>query len=348
MVALDLHGSLIISDSTKTYLHILTRISRSVIILSTAHWCVLIEAWSLNLLSAVGFVSSKKNPCCGFNLSWSRQTVLQFYNLHSFITSVVECRVSTNWSKSVTDACPTCSPQTTHFSFGKHWTPTAKSWFPSVGPGRLNQLGGAYINGKPLPNEIRQQILALANQGFRPCDISRRLRITHGCISKLLSKYRKTGSIEAGGESAGRPRVITPRIAQRIMEYRKEQPGLFSWEIRDRLVHEGLCSKESLPSLSSVSRLLKNKHKSDPAPGIIRERNSNSYMIASILNLPPSNGQSSTSMSSPSIDSHGQILKQKQTGQWKNYFAWFLFACITIISWTLYTLVVPFYVPQFT
>jgi len=192
------------------------------------------------------------------------------------------------------------------------------SAFSHAGPGRLNQLGGAYINGKPLPNEIRHQILALAHQGFRPCDISRRLRITHGCISKLLSKYRKTGSIEAGGESAGRPRVITPRIAQRIMEYRKEQPGLFSWEIRDRLVNEGLCSKESLPSLSSISRLLKNKHKFETAPGIIRERNSNSYMIASILNLPQSNGQSSTSISSTSIDSHGKKVKQKQTENIQN------------------------------
>ena len=115
--------------------------------------------------------------------------------------------------------------------------------------------------------------------------------------------------------------MITPRIAQRIMEYRKEQPGLFSWEIRDRLVEESLCSKESLPSLSSISRLLKTKDKLDTAPGIIRERNSNSYTIASILNLPPSNGQSSSSipsfMTSTSTDSHGQTVQQKQacTGQ---------------------------------
>ena len=113
--------------------------------------------------------------------------------------------------------------------------------------------------------------------------------------------------------------MITPRIAQRIMEYRKEQPGLFSWEIRDRLVQESLCSKESLPSLSSISRLLKNKDKLDTAPGIIRERNSNSYMIASILNLPPSNGQSSSSIlpsiASTSTDSHVQIAEQKQTGK---------------------------------
>ena len=113
--------------------------------------------------------------------------------------------------------------------------------------------------------------------------------------------------------------MITPRIAQRIMEYRKEQPGLFSWEIRGRLVEESLCSKESPLSLSSISRLLKKKDNLDTAPGIIRERNSNSYMIASILQLPSTDRQSSSSilssMASTSTDSHGQIAEQKQTGQ---------------------------------
>ncbi|KAL9987083.1 hypothetical protein ACROYT_G001326 [Oculina patagonica] len=189
--------------------------------------------------------------------------------------------------------------------------------FPHAGPGRLNQLGGAYINGKPLPKEIRHEILALALQGFRPCDISRRLRITHGCISKLLSKYRKTGSIQPGGEGVGRPRVITPRIAQRILEYKKEQPRLFSWEIRDRLVREGLCSNESLPSLSSISRLLKNRDKLETGSGrTIQERSSNSYTIASILNL-PCNGQSSSSISSSepssSLVSNGRIAEHIQT-----------------------------------
>ncbi|XP_020625859.1 paired box protein Pax-6-like [Orbicella faveolata] len=101
------------------------------------------------------------------------------------------------------------------------------------------------------------------------------------------------------------------------MEYRKEQPGLFSWEIRDRLVQESLCSKESPPSLSSISRLLKNKDELDITPGNIGERNSNSYTIASILNLPPFESRSSSSipssMASTSTDSHVQLAEQKQT-----------------------------------
>ena len=194
-----------------------------------------------------------------------------------------------------------------------------------IGPGRLNQLGGAYINGKPLPKEIRHEIITLALQGFRPCDISRRLRITHGCISKLLSKYRKTGSIQPGGEGVGRPRVITPNIAQKIKQYTKEQPGLYSWEIRDRLIQDNICSRENIPSLSSISRLLKNEGKSEltALQGLSQQTtSSNSYTIASILNLPsndeelPSCASSSSSSSgTSSLDSNeGRMDDHKNTG----------------------------------
>ena len=163
----------------------------------------------------------------------------------------------------------------------------------------MNQLGGTYVNGKPLPKEIRLEVLRLALQGVRPCAISRRLRITHGCISKLLSKYRKTGSIQPGGKGVGRPRVITPQIARRIDQYLKEHPGIYSWEIRDRLLQDNICRLENIPSLSSISRLLNNKDKQARvyAEGVQQPTNSNSYSIASILNL-PTKRQSSLSTSS--------------------------------------------------
>ena len=158
----------------------------------------------------------------------------------------------------------------------------------------MNQLGGLYINGKPLPKETREEIIELARVGVRPCDISRRLKITHGCISKLLSKYQKTGSINPGGANVGRPRVITPKIEQKIEQYRREQPGIFSWELRDRLLHENICSRENLPSLSSISRLIKHKMMARAAgnrqeykanEGNSRKRNStSSHCIDEILN----------------------------------------------------------------
>ncbi|KXJ28887.1 paired box protein Pax-3 [Exaiptasia diaphana] len=68
----------------------------------------------------------------------------------------------------------------------------------SIGEGKVNQLGGVFVNGKPLPRTVREQIIKMAENKIRPCDISRYLRVSHGCISKLLAKYQETGSIEPG------------------------------------------------------------------------------------------------------------------------------------------------------
>lgn len=62
----------------------------------------------------------------------------------------------------------------------------------------INQLGGCFSNGKPLPFQIRIRILELALCGFRPCDISRQLLVSHGCVSKILARFAETGSILPG------------------------------------------------------------------------------------------------------------------------------------------------------
>lgn len=47
--------------------------------------------------------------------------------------------------------------------------------FLSSGQGRVNQLGGVFINGRPLPNHLRMKIIDMAAQGVRPCAISRQV-----------------------------------------------------------------------------------------------------------------------------------------------------------------------------
>ena len=58
-----------------------------------------------------------------------------------------------------------------------------------LGHGGINQLGGLFVNGRPLPDIVRQQIVALNQQGIRPCDISRQLKVSHGCVSKILGRF---------------------------------------------------------------------------------------------------------------------------------------------------------------
>ncbi|CAH1154723.1 unnamed protein product [Phaedon cochleariae] len=170
--------------------------------------------------------------------------------------------------------------------------------YPFQGQGRVNQLGGVFINGRPLPNHIRLKIVEMAAAGIRPCVISRQLRVSHGCVSKILNRYQETGSIRPGVIGGSKPRVATQEVESRIEMWKKDQPGIFSWEIRDKLIKDGICDKNSAPSVSSISRLIRGGRKDDP------ERKNHS--IDGILG-PTSSGEDSDTESEPGIP-----LKRKQ------------------------------------
>ena len=74
----------------------------------------------------------------------------------------------------------------------------SKMYVPGVGQAGVNQLGGVFVNGRPLPETTRAQIVELALSGTRPCDISRQLLVSHGCVSKILTRFYETGSIKPG------------------------------------------------------------------------------------------------------------------------------------------------------
>ncbi|XP_020635731.3 paired box protein Pax-8 isoform X3 [Pogona vitticeps] len=129
----------------------------------------------------------------------------------------------------------------------------------SAGRGGLNQLGGAFVNGRPLPEVVRQRIVDLAHQGVRPCDISRQLRVSHGCVSKILGRYYETGSIRPGVIGGSKPKVATPKVVEKIGDYKRQNPTMFAWEIRDRLLAEGVCDNDTVPSVSSINRIIRTK-----------------------------------------------------------------------------------------
>jgi len=127
------------------------------------------------------------------------------------------------------------------------------------GHGGVNQLGGLYVNGRPLPDHIRQQIVDLAQSGVRPCDIARQLRVSHGCVSKILARFYETGSIKPGVIGGSKPKVATPRVVDKICDYKRHNPTMFAWEIRDRLLQEQICNQDNVPSVSSINRIVRNR-----------------------------------------------------------------------------------------
>ncbi|XP_028332631.1 paired box protein Pax-2a-like [Gouania willdenowi] len=196
----------------------------------------------------------------------------------------------------------------------RHVTQLWRRTISHVGHGGVNQLGGVFVNGRPLPDVVRQRIVELAHQGVRPCDISRQLRVSHGCVSKILGRYYETGSIKPGVIGGSKPKVATPKVVEKIADYKRQNPTMFAWEIRDRLLAEGVCDNDTVPSVSSINRIIRTKVQQPfhPSPDgtslsttghtIVPSANSppvtsasndpaGSYSINGILGIPRSNGE---------------------------------------------------------
>ena len=43
--------------------------------------------------------------------------------------------------------------------------------------------------------------------GVRPCDISRQLLVSHGCVSKILTRFYETGSVKPGSIGGTKSKV---------------------------------------------------------------------------------------------------------------------------------------------
>ncbi|XP_035221008.1 paired box protein Pax-5-like, partial [Stegodyphus dumicola] len=52
--------------------------------------------------------------------------------------------------------------------------------------------------------------------------------------------------------------VATPHVVRKILRYKQENPSIFAWEIRDLLRNQRVCDEQSIPSVSSINRILRN------------------------------------------------------------------------------------------
>ena len=66
----------------------------------------------------------------------------------------------------------------------------------------------------------------------------------------FISRYYETGTIKPRAIGGSKPRVATPGVVNKIADYKRECPSIFAWEIRDRLLSEGCCNNDNVPSVS--------------------------------------------------------------------------------------------------
>lgn len=190
------------------------------------------------------------------------------------------------------------------------------------GQAGINQLGGIFVNGRPLPLHIRQRIIELALIGVRPCDISRQLLVSHGCVSKILTRFYQTGSIRPGSIGGSKPKqVTTPQVVKRIIDLKCQSPTLFAWEIRDLLRRERQQQGSSfvIPSISSINRILRTHQPSASTSMADQSSNgSTSNQLQSSNNknaIQPAHQQSSYSHHHQLIDVSGNQQQASTSGR---------------------------------
>ena len=62
-----------------------------------------------------------------------------------------------------------------------------------------------------------------------------------------------------GTIGGSKPRVTTTKVVDAIRVYKSFDPGMFAWEIKEKLISDGVCTKVNVPSVSSISRILRKR-----------------------------------------------------------------------------------------
>ncbi|MGH0121767.1 UNVERIFIED_CONTAM: hypothetical protein FKN15_075515 [Acipenser sinensis] len=88
--------------------------------------------------------------------------------------------------------------------------------------------------------------------------------LANGWSQEEKARYYETGSIKPGVIGGSKPKVATPKVVDKIAEYKRQNPTMFAWEIRDRLLAERVCDNDTVPSVSSINRIIRTKVQQPP------------------------------------------------------------------------------------
>lgn len=93
-----------------------------------------------------------------------------------------------------------------------------------------------------------------------------------------------------------KPKVATPRVVNTIARYKNQNPTMFAWEIREKLILEGICDIDSAPSVSSINRIVRNRAQTHNTYQITTT-SSNLFLAPSLTSTYITNSNESTTSS---------------------------------------------------
>lgn len=123
----------------------------------------------------------------------------------------------------------------------------------------INQQGNPYSIGKRYPQAVREYILDLHHNGLSQNQICLQANVSKGFVNKVVKEYNfKNFSVPMTG-LCGRHRTALSQGAADYVEVEKLlKPSIYSSELQDRLLLDGVCFPNQIPSHSTLNKYLRN------------------------------------------------------------------------------------------
>jgi len=122
----------------------------------------------------------------------------------------------------------------------------------------VNNHGGIFDNGRLLPHIYRERILDLYHQGTSQRLIADEMRVSMGYVNKVVQNYvEKNTSFPQYRQQAPR-NIITPEVSEYIEMEKLCQPSVYSTEIKNRLLLDGVSLPGNVPSEAAIRKCVRN------------------------------------------------------------------------------------------
>ena len=130
-------------------------------------------------------------------------------------------------------------------------------FFPETVRVRENIHGQVFDMGRSYPQVIRENVLDLYNAGLSQREISADALVSLGFVNKILKEYDQNNfSVPRKAFSGQHKSVMSEDVRAYLENEKLNKPSISTHELQSRLLLDGVCFPDDIPSKTSVSRFL--------------------------------------------------------------------------------------------
>ena len=97
------------------------------------------------------------------------------------------------------------------------------------------------------------------HEGFSVTEISNDVRVTVRGVNKIINHYAIHGTLIPFCHGGSKADVVTDDVLHCIEIWKLQRLSIYAKEIQNRLLLEGICDRDKLPSISAINQSLKGK-----------------------------------------------------------------------------------------